>query len=246
LGERPQALAALVAVLCAVPLAAGCESTQTTSARLAKQADTALHQKGLRVTKPTRTVKVERRAVLQDANGAAVVVELRNRTRKLLAAPAVAIDVQGAGGKSVFRNDAPGLEDSLTGPAVLKAGEDFFWVHDQVFARGAKVRRVAVKVGAARRKAPRELPRLVVTRPRLEGDPTSGILAAGFVFNRSKVEQRQLVLYAVARKGRRIVAAGRGQIKRLKAGKRGSYQIFFIGNPRGARLEVAAPPTSFE
>ena len=60
--------------------------------------------------------------------------------------------------------------------------------------------------------------------------------AVGFAANRSKVEQRKLVIFAVARKGGRVVAAGRAQINRVKPRKRTRYTIFFIGNPRGARI----------
>ena len=58
-----------------------------------------------------------------------------------------------------------------------------------------------------------------LTRPRLEQDPVSGVAAVGFAANRSKVEQRKLVVFAVARKGARVVAAGRAQINRAEAGQ---------------------------
>jgi len=50
------------------------------------------------------------------------------------------------------------------------------------------------------------------------------------------------VVFAVARRGGRVVAAGRGQIPRLKPGKRVRYQAFFIGNAHGAHVAVSAPP----
>ena len=63
----------------------------------------------------------------------------------------------------------------------------------------------------------REPPRVTVTPPRLEQDPVSGVAAVGFAANRSKIDQRKLVIFAVARKGSRVVAAGRAQINRLQA-----------------------------
>ncbi len=40
------------------------------------------------------------------------------------------------------------------------------------------------------------------------------------------------------------MAAGRGQIKALKAdAKPANYTIFFIGNPEGADVTIQAPPT---
>jgi hypothetical protein len=52
------------------------------------------------------------------------------------------------------------------------------------------------------------------------------------------------VLFVVARRGGRVVAAGRGQIKALKVGARPApYVSFFIGDPAGADISVEAPPT---
>ncbi len=70
------------------------------------------------------------------------------------------------------------------------------------------------------------------------------MLAVGKVTNRSDVEQRNLTVFAVARKDGRVVAAGRGAVERLKPRASATYQVFFIGNPEGARLTLAAPPTT--
>ena len=64
--------------------------------------------------------------------------------------------------------------------------------------------------------------------------------------NRSDVEQRRLVVACVARRGGRVVAAGRAIVNRLAPGKSASYHVFFIGDPRGARMTVVAPPTVIE
>ena len=62
--------------------------------------------------------------------------------------------------------------------------------------------------------------------------------------NRSEVDQRELVLYGVARKGGEIVAAGRAQVRRVKPGGSASFRMYFIGDPRGAELTISVPPTS--
>ena len=67
--------------------------------------------------------------------------------------------------------------------------------------------------------------------------------AIGNVANRSAVEQRRLVVFAVARKGDRVVAAGRAIVERLAPGKSAHFTAFLIGDPRGAELSAAAPPT---
>lgn len=233
----------LAAAACCTLLLAACESTQTKSARLAAQAGHLKTQRGLRIAHASKVVKVQRATVLRDANGTAAVVALRNTSKRTQARVPLLIDVRGKGGKSVFKNDDPGLDPALTGVSVLLPGQQLLWVNDQVLASGP-ARRVRVKVGPQRGKAPVKLPQLALAPPKLESDPTSGVLAVGKVTNRSAVEQRNLVIYAVARKGERIVAAGRGALERLKPRASATYQVFFIGNPQSARLTLAAPPTT--
>lgn len=235
-------LLALAGVAGLALVASGCQSTQSKSAELAKEGGVASKEKGLKITERSRDVKVSGALVLSDRNGAAAVVELRNTGKRTLVNVPIAIDVR-KGGKSVFRNDAPGLEASLVGVAALRPGERMTWVNDQVFAAGPKVE---TTVGATDDRAPAKLPEIAISPPRLGGDPTSGIAVEGKVTNKSGLLQRKLVLYAVARKAGKVVAAGRGQVERLKPGKSAGYQIFFIGNPEGAQVDVAAPPTTFQ
>jgi len=53
------------------------------------------------------------------------------------------------------------------------------------------------------------------------------------------------VISCVARRGGRVVAAGRAIVDRLgaKGTKPQLFRIFFIGNPKGAKLTLFAPPT---
>jgi hypothetical protein len=69
--------------------------------------------------------------------------------------------------------------------------------------------------------------------------------AAGGVTNASKIDQRDLVVYAVARKRGRIVAAGRAILPEVSPGAKVAFQRFFVGDPRSARIEASAPPTNF-
>jgi hypothetical protein len=118
------------------------------------------------------------------------------------------------------------------------------WVNDQI-QPVAPPKAVKVVVGAARGKPVAKAPELFVSNAKLEQDPVSGIAATGYVKNRSTIDQRNVTVYGVARKGGRIVAAGRSGIKRIRAGRRGRFKIFWIGDPRGAQLEISAPPTTF-
>lgn len=221
---------------------AGCESTQSKSERLSKRGNKAIAaQKGLKITKQSRAVKILDTAVLSDANGVAAVVVARNTTRQALAGVPISIDVTD-GKESLFRNDDPGLEPSLTSMTTMGGDQTMAWVNDQVSA-GRAAKKVKAVVGTATGPPPKTLPPLEIGKAKLGGDPTSGVAAEGSIRNKSKLLQRKLVLFAVARRGDKIVAAGRGQVDKLRPGKSAKYQIFFIGNPRGARIEIAAPPT---
>jgi hypothetical protein len=187
-------------------------------------------------------VKILSTDVLQDENGTAAVVRLRNVSKSALWQLPVAIDVRGAGRKSLFRNDQPGLEPTLAHIPLLRPRETFTWVNDQVAATG-KPKAVTAKIGRGSAIKDAGIPKILLSSTRLENDPVSGVAAVGFAANRSKVEQRKLVVFVVARRGGRVVAAGRAQIPKLKPGKRAKFQAFFIGNPRGARLELSAPPS---
>lgn len=239
--RAPGRLAAGLAIGALAASAAGCQSTQDKSKEIGAKGSNAFKQKGLTVTKSSTEVTIASRTVLTDENGSAVVLELRNRTPKALAGVPVSINLENARGRSVFKNDAPGLEPSLVAAPLVAGGTTTLWVNDQVQA-DEPPKRVVAKVGAAK-PVTGDVPRLSIERLKLEEDPVDGILASGKIKNDSGVLQRKLVIYAVARKGGRIVAAGRAGVDRLKPGKKAGFAIFFIGNPKGAKLEVFAPPT---
>jgi len=230
-------------VVLAAGLLAACESTQDKSRKLAAEGKGLLSEHGVAVTKRSKDVKVVSTSVVQDENGTAVVVNLRSTSKQPLTQLPISIDVTGAGRKSLFRNDQPGLEPTLAHVPLVLPGSTLAWVNDQVTA-DSKPRAVLAKVGEGKGVSAARIPRVTLSRPHLQDEPVSGVDAVGFAANRSKVEQRKLVVFAVARRGGRVVAAGRAQIPRLKVGKRAKFTAFFIGNPRGARLELSAPPST--
>ena len=242
-GRLAAALLALPALALAV---SACESTQAKSARLkADGAQQLAAERGLDVRSQNPDVKVLATAVVHDENGAAVVVELRNRTQRPLGRVPVAIDVRDGDGETVYANDVPGLDPSLVEATGVPAGGELLWVNDQVATNGTPTSVEAV-VGRERGAPTRELPRIAAGAPRLATDSVTGVEAIGRVTNRSRVDQRRLVVSVVARRGGKVVAAGRSIVARLAAGKSAPYHVFFIGDPRGAQLAVAAPPTVLE
>jgi hypothetical protein len=233
-----------VATLVAIGLSA-CQSSQERSAELAKRGKTVLTKaKGLEITNTNQEVKVVDTAVLSDKFGAGVVVTLKNESSQGMVNTPIAIDVRDAKGKTVFKNNAPGIEPSLTEVPLMEPGQTVDWVNDQVLATG-KPASVKVEVGQPEETAPPDVPALEAGEPKLTVDPVSGIEANGSIANDSDVEQTKLILFAVARKDGEVVALGRGGVRRVKPNGNSPYHIFFIGDPRGGDIAVSASPTVF-
>jgi len=223
-------------------VATGCESTQDKSAKIAAELGPVKQEKGLKISKESKEVKVVETTLLSDEVGTAVAVELRNESGVDLIDVPIAIDVLDAKGKSVYTNTIPGIEPALAAMPFLGAGEEAVWVNDQVLAAG-KPAKVEVRVGASDAGFSGKQPAISVSEPKLEGDPYTGVAAGGNVVNESGEDLVRLLLYGVAREGDRIVAAGRGAIEPLKAdGKKAPYNIYFIGDPRGAEVTVTEFP----
>jgi hypothetical protein len=235
--------AAGAALAGAALLVTGCSSTQAKSREQASHAKAAVRQKGLVITRRNKDVDVLRTALVHDRYGTAAVVELRSGARAPQAALPVAIDVRDANGKSEFANDLPGLEPALTHVALLRPRERFFWVYDQVRAKAPHD--VVATVGPAPKPAPATPPQLKISGLQQDVDP-DGVITRGFVSNPSGVEQRRVTIFAVALKGKRVVAAGRSGVERIKPHDKARFKVFWIGKPGGARVEVFAPPTVLE
>jgi hypothetical protein len=226
---------------------AACQSTQDKAEEVqARAAELIASQKPLTIPKPTKDVKVIGTTVLSDENGSAVVVELQNMTRRTLVGVPILLDVRDAQEKSIFRNDAFGSEYALNHVPVMKPGESLYWVNDQILT-GSEPEAVRVKVGPPEGTAPEKMPEISVSDPEIHEDP-SGVEIEGTATNQSGVDQKDLVLFAVATRGGEVVAAGRGRYKNLRgdAPRPLRYNIFFIGDPRGAEIQITAPPSVLE
>jgi hypothetical protein len=239
----------MTATLALLPLAAttaGCSSTRAQAKRFTQQGSKAFAARGLRVGASNRDVQVLAHAIVSDANGTAAVVVLRNHGSQALRDVPIALAVVDAHGKVLWRNDAPGLEAGLTHAALLAPGETVTWVNDQVLLPGgARAAALRAKVGAGS-SAPPTAARLAihVQDAHIEGDPASGVTAVARAVNGSSVAQRDLVIAAVARRGGKLVAAGRAVVPSLKANGGERFQAFFVGDPRGGQLSFDAQPST--
>jgi hypothetical protein len=236
-------LAALV--LLALALAA-CESNQERSAKLEKAAKAhedeaakrrALAQRALTITRPSAKVKVIGAVIVRGSEGAAAVVSLRNISSTPLRDVPIQITVRNAHGDSVYTNDVPGLSPTLASVALIPAHGVQTWIDDQVQASSTPAS-VSAKIGEGL-PAGGSIPTLSVA-----GAHLSEAQAEGNLVNHSPIAQQELVVDAVARRSGRVVAAGRAVLASAPAGSSTPFQIFFVGDPRGAQLEVSAPAST--
>jgi hypothetical protein len=224
----------------------GCESNQERSAKLEKAAKQRegeaaqrrqLAQRALTITHESNKVKVTATAIVRGSEAAAAVITLRNVSGTALRDIPIQITVRDAQGASVYTNAIPGLSPTLLSAALLPAHGVITWIDDQVQATGTPVS-VSAKIGEGT-PVTGAIPKLSV-----EGAHLSETQAEGNLLNHSSVSQQELVIYGVARRGGKIVAAGRALLPVDSAGTSSPFQLFFVGNPSGAQLEITAPATT--
>ena len=143
------------------PRSAGCQSTQATSAELAKNADKLVEQDGHLDHPAVGDVKVVSATVLAGEDTSTVAVELENESQTGLINVPIQLDVKDAKGKTLFKNNAAGTDPTLVGVPVIGPGEDVWWVHDQIFAPTGEPDSVKVEVGEAPEPFP-EIPEVEV------------------------------------------------------------------------------------
>jgi hypothetical protein len=221
----------------------GCQTTAERSAELEKQVK---HEKillrGVSVTKENPSVRVLHSTVLHSSVGTAVVVLLRNTSAHALRDAPIEITVRDAKGGVMFQNNQPGADPTLTKVSLLEPGAQTLWIDDQVQVTGAPATASAL-VGEAARMAG-SAPSMSVSGVHLSGEGgEAGV--TGTVKNRSHVGQQHLVVYAVASKGSRIVAAGRAVLPEVSPGSSVPFQAYFVGDPSGALIEARAQATTF-
>jgi hypothetical protein len=248
IGARARAVPAFAVLGAASVALTGCLGVETTPEKSAKKAAKASHviadQKGVTVGKANASIKVEDSVVVQDPNGVAAVVRVKNTGTTQASLP-VGITVTDAKGKKLYANDIPGLDASLTSLPVIAAGQEVDWVNNQILVAG-KAAKVAAVVGAAKGKAPSALPKIVLEGI-AHGKDADGFYAKGTIKNESTTAQKRIVISCVARAGGKVIAAGRAVIDRLEPAanlkKPTNFTVFFIGDPKQAKLDCAAPPT---
>jgi hypothetical protein len=238
-----KAAAAALVLLAAAGLSA-CESTADKSARIAAQGKQAVQAAGTVKIQHNAELRVARAVVVRGAGGAvAAAVEVRNAGARAQRDVPVLIDVRDARGASLYKNDKVGLQPALQRLATVGAKRSAWWVNDQVTAASTPAS-VRARVGAA--PAAAHVPKVRVRGVRFDGDSTGRYLT-GTVVNPARRVLRDVGIFAVALKGSRVVAAGRALVPKLPAAgspKKVVFRLFFVGEPRGARVVVTVVPNA--
>ena len=223
----------------------GCESTQERSAELQHQAKhDVLASQSAAVTKESPSVKVLQSTVIHSSSGTAVVMTLRNTSTHTLENAPIEVTVRDAHGNVLYQNNASGLEPSLSTVSLLLPGQETIWVDDQVTASGVPASASAL-VGEGTQTSG-SIPQLSISGTHQSAEAGAETTLSGSVTSHSQTAQQNLVVYAVARRGVKIVAAGRAVLPEVPAaGTNVPFQIYFVGNPGGAQIQTSAPASTF-
>jgi hypothetical protein len=251
LASRPLLLGAgivVVGVLIAGALT-GCETTQKAAARvqLRNERDLAAREP-IKVDQQSPDVDVVNASVVHGSDGsddAAIAVTLENTTDHPVNDLPIEVGVKTADGKDQVLNDGRELPYFQAHTPAIAAGARTTWVYvskddlagtDEAFAKvGATPSDPALAQAAT-------LPDVTAAAdPAADGDKTTVE-----VTNSSDFNQYALVVFAWAVDGDKIVAAGQADGGDLEPGMSKSVAVKLIGSPKGARVEVAAPPTIFK
>jgi hypothetical protein len=236
--------AALGVGLVAVALC-GCQSTQQRSAELQRQAKhDVLAAQSTAVTKESPNIEVLQSAVIHTSSASAVVVALRNTSKRALENAPIEVTVRDAHGNVLYQNNASGLEPSLSTVSLLEPGRETIWVDDQVTASGVPASASAL-VGEGTQ-ASGDIPQLSISGTRQDVEAGGEATLSGNVANHSQTAQQNLVVYAVARREGKIVASGRAVLPEVgPTGAPVHFQIYFVGDPSGAQISTSAPASTF-
>jgi hypothetical protein len=216
----------------------GCATTQDTNKRASITADrTIASRQPLKLHGTARDVKVVSTTVLNGKTGSAVVAVLRNDGDTPV--NDLPIEVGPEGGQPV--NARPNVPYFQSHAPAIAPGQETTWVYVSKDRLGSD--RAFVRVGAD------------PTPPLKLADHVSELDAGGKagassvhadVTNDTGVPQYNLDVYAVARRGDRLVAAGRGNLEHLGVSSSARLSLPLVGDAKGAHVQIFVPQTLFQ
>jgi hypothetical protein len=225
--------------------ATACESTEQESAKLAGEDHlTTAREAKLNLGAANHSVRVSDVTLMSSSGRTAVAVRLTGTSTAAQVNVPLRVSVTGAGGKLLYSNAAGGQEPSLQRVALLAPGRAEWWVDDQVLvAKPASAAHISVGTGTAAPAGP--IPVLSTSGVQLAHQDGLNVIN-GELVNHSSRTQNRVPVFAVALRAGKIVAAGRAVVETLPGGSTtpAPFQIFLVGNPAGASVELSAVPTA--
>jgi hypothetical protein len=224
--------------------ASGCETTQEQSAKIARTLGRQSAIAGTtRLGAANRDVRIEEDVLVTAGGQSAVALKLTNTSARTQADFPVLISALDASGRSVYRNDTSGIEASIQQLALLAPHATAWWVDNEVLESGGVPKTATGQLGASTASAPSTLP-TITTQGVSASDSFPGPHVSVSVRNRSRIEQRQLPVYAVALRGGTVVGAGRAIIPSLAPGAVAQVQVPMVGSVNGSTISLTVAPTA--
>ena len=245
-------LLAMSSLLAAAALV-GCTSTQQTATWLHIRSERELdRRKAIDVKQADPGLHVVRSAVIRGAGGTAIAVDLRNQGSKPVNDLPLAVGVKTPRGETTYLNDQGHLPYFEAHAPALAPGQEGTWVYTTTRALPAGSAVARVGVAASPPTTASRVPELEITgvstseAKREKGKPPSPATVEAEIDNDTGMTQYDVAVYAWAEKGGRYVAAGGGTAGDLDAGEGTTVKLELVGDPDGAEVHVAAPPTIFQ
>jgi hypothetical protein len=224
---------------------AACETTQQKAARLAVRSDRQTDRKPIAVHRVDRQVKVLRASLVRGSGGAAVAVTLRNAGSTSVNDLPILVGVKNADGSAQPLNGDGHLPYFQAHAPAIAPGEETTWV----FTTEDKLESAEsayAKVGAPSRSPVTTADRVPALSVHTDSPSSGSDTVQATVSNDTGLPQYDVAVYAWAENGGHLVAAGHAQISDLNEGDESTVKVALIGDPKGADVHVAAPPTIFQ
>jgi hypothetical protein len=238
----------VTALLAASWSASGCAitTTQEKDARLAVKAErTVFNAKRIKFGHAPDGVKILGTSIVRSKGGTAIAVDVRNDSANPVNDLPLAVGVQ-SDGKKQYLNLERGTSYFEAHIPSLAAGAETTWVFSskkevpagEPFARFGEAADPPLTVAES-------LPSLEVTQT-LHNSAKGGPKVDVEVVNDSDIPQYEIQLYAWAKDGDQLRAAGTAKVSELDGGDSATVHMTLDGDPGKAPLEVSAPPTIFQ
>jgi hypothetical protein len=235
---------ALVVVGCGAlaVTASACQSTESESAKIAREGGAAEVTSTLKLGRANREVRVSDVTLLSGGGRKAVAVKLSSSSLQAQREVPLLVTVTGSGGKVVYSN-ATGAEGLLSHVTLIPAHADVWWVDDEVLTPGS-ASAATVRVGTGQRSLPgAHAVGLSATATHVAAQAGTTTVS-GLLANHTGKAQSSVPVFAVALRGGKVVAAGRAVVASVPvpASAAPSFELPLVGDATGAKIELTALP----